>query len=279
MPDTEKLKEAIETLRTTISEQEEALAKKKQFVNELCVDAGVAPIYTNTDLRTRADISAIRGDDFYGKGLSTAVRLYLERRKTANLGSATISEIHAALVKGGFHFEAKDAENEKRGLRISLTKNTAIFHRLPSGQYGLLDWYDKVKEPKPERAKKRGRRKLMRMRLTTSAKEAAITKPGAESLDARVIKAVNQSGDPLDIDGVVAAVARAGKEYARLPVSAALGRQVTKGKILRVAGKFSALPKNSNGSIEHEKLPSAAKPRLRKVGNGGEGRSATQPGP
>ena len=79
---------------------------------------------------------------------ASAVREILEMRKAGGLGAASVNEIYDMLVTGGFHFDAKDDENAKRSLRISLTKNSALFHRVPNGQYGLLSWYPAVKTPK-----------------------------------------------------------------------------------------------------------------------------------
>lgn len=68
-------------------------------------------------------------------------------RRTANLGPATVGEIYDALLAGGYNFESKDTANGKRGLRVSLTKNSSIFHRLPDGKtFGLASWYPKIKE-------------------------------------------------------------------------------------------------------------------------------------
>jgi hypothetical protein len=50
------------------------------------------------------------------------------------------------MVKGGYHFEAKNDVNARRGLYISLAKNTTTFHKLPNGNYGLVAWYPAVRE-------------------------------------------------------------------------------------------------------------------------------------
>lgn len=139
----------IGDIKKQIGELETELAHKKRMVNDLYEIAGLPKFYTITDDSQQPDISAIRRDQWYGQPLSTAIREYLEMRRAANLGPATVIEIFDALTTGGFKFETKDDENAKRGLRISLTKNTAIFHRLPDKKhYGLLEWYPEAKTKK-----------------------------------------------------------------------------------------------------------------------------------
>lgn len=49
----------------------------------------------------------------------------------------------------GTFIGTRDEENAKRGLRVSLTKNSVTFHKLPNGKYGLLDWYPGAKTKRP----------------------------------------------------------------------------------------------------------------------------------
>lgn len=118
----------------------------ERTINDLLKMDGRPPRYKDTDPESSMTVANIRSDAFYGRPLATATRTYLEMRKAANLGPATVSEIYDALVSGGYLFEAKNDANAKRGLRISLSKNTATFHKLPGGEYGLLAWYPDVKE-------------------------------------------------------------------------------------------------------------------------------------
>jgi hypothetical protein len=62
------------------------------------------------------------------------------------MGPATVKEIYDALKAGGYKFETKNDANAMRNLRISLTKNTSIFHKLPGGEFGLNEWYPKLKK-------------------------------------------------------------------------------------------------------------------------------------
>ena len=61
-------------------------------------------------------------------------------------GPSTIDEIYAALLEGGFKFDAKNDSTAKRSLAISLAKNTATFEKLRSGHIGLKTWYQGQRE-------------------------------------------------------------------------------------------------------------------------------------
>ncbi|MBI1830369.1 MAG: hypothetical protein HYR84_02825 [Planctomycetes bacterium] len=91
----------------------------------------------------------LRGDEYFGQPLQTVVREVLVSRKSSNLGPASVAEIYSAMLGGGYQFESRDEENAKRGLRISLTKNSATFTKLPGGKYGLREWYPAIKDSKP----------------------------------------------------------------------------------------------------------------------------------
>jgi hypothetical protein len=135
----------VALVQSQIRDLERELTEKKKMANSLCELAGEPQIYPSIEPTSEGSL-AIRADEFYGKALATAVRKILEKRAQAGLGAATVSEIHDALVTGGFRFDAKSAANAKRSLRISLTKNSATFHKLPNGTYGLLEWYPNAKE-------------------------------------------------------------------------------------------------------------------------------------
>jgi len=139
---------AIEVLRQRIHSKEEDVVRLKRTVNEMCVDAGQEAPYAISSVEGIGDVSSLRSDQFYGETISAAAKSYLEMRKAAGLGAASVNEIYAALKTGGYKFEAKDDENAKNGLRISLRKNSSMFHRLPAGNYGLLAWYKNAKPPK-----------------------------------------------------------------------------------------------------------------------------------
>ena len=94
----------------------------------------------------------VKPDEYYGKGFATAAGNYLERRKQA----VNADEILRALETGGFDFDAagwKDVAGRGRTVAASLAKNTAIFHRLPSGTFGLKKWYgDAIEKKKAKKA-------------------------------------------------------------------------------------------------------------------------------
>jgi len=146
---TDHIRKTIEEVQNKVRVSEEETARLKRMANELAGMAGMSAIYAQVESNETPSISSIRRDQWYGQPLATAIREFLEMRRAANIGPATVNEIFDALTTGGFKFETKDDDNSKRGLRISLTKNTSIFHRLPDKKhYGLLEWYPDVKDKK-----------------------------------------------------------------------------------------------------------------------------------
>jgi hypothetical protein len=139
----------IEVLTKRVVDKEEEANKLKKLVNELCAEAEIAIRYPNIP-QAGASISAIRSDQFYGQTITAAIRDYLEQRKAVGLGAATLNEIYLAVRDGGYKFESKNENNAKVSVGNTLRKSSSIFHRLPNGQYGLLEWYPSAKA-KPER--------------------------------------------------------------------------------------------------------------------------------
>lgn len=145
----------------------EALKKETvsamQLANSYSTRKGWGTVFNNVEsFDTGAAMARIRADEFYGQASATAMREILKKRRAAGNGPASVNEVYDTLLAGGFAFETDDVENRKRNLRISLSKNTAVFHRLPDGnRYGLCEWYPDVKtqsdEParKPKKGKKR----------------------------------------------------------------------------------------------------------------------------
>lgn len=146
------IQQTIADLQAKLSVQESDVVKTKRLINQLCEMSGLSPMYQDADLHEGSGPSlSIQGDQFYGQPLATCIRQILEMRKALKQGPATVNEIFDALVQGNYQFETKNEDNAKRGLRISLTKNTAIFHKLPNGKFGLLEWYPNVKTVKQPR--------------------------------------------------------------------------------------------------------------------------------
>jgi hypothetical protein len=144
----EHIQKTIETMTAKLAEQEAVVVETKKLINSLCGVLGQPTRFA--DLTVKASIAGggFKRDDFYGQPLSGVVRRILESRKASGDGPAAVAEIYDAMIQGGFQFEAASADNAKRALRISLTKNTQTFHKLPTGHYGLREWYPNIKEPK-----------------------------------------------------------------------------------------------------------------------------------
>lgn len=130
---------AIEEIQGQISERQKEISGLKQAVNSLCAVLKVDPLYPDIDQEIAGVVSPTRADAYYGKPLSTAAREYLEFRKQA----CAPEDILSGLVQGGFDFDAIGwkGEHRLRSLAASLSKNTAIFRRLPNGMFGLRAWY------------------------------------------------------------------------------------------------------------------------------------------
>ena len=142
----EHIRRTIEELQLELRKQEADVADTKQIINKLCVRAGMPPMYAETDPSASSSIQlSIQSDQFYGQPLAANIRTILEMRRASKQGPASVNDIYAGLQQGGYRFETKDEQNAKRGLRVSLTKNTALFHKLPNGLFGLTDWYPKIK--------------------------------------------------------------------------------------------------------------------------------------
>lgn len=147
------VRQTIADLQTALIEDERKVLEKKRLINSLAVHAGMAPVYADAELQTSAKSNlAIQSDQFYGQPLASSIRTVMEMRRALNQGPVTINELHAAMLEGGFAFDTKNEDNAKRGLRISITKNTSLFHKLPNGKFGLLEWYPNAKQPKASKA-------------------------------------------------------------------------------------------------------------------------------
>lgn len=141
----------ISEVQGQVEEIEAQLIHKKRMVNDLRGLANLDPLYHDIE-KSSASSGAIRSDQFYGQPLATVVHNVLKMRQQA----MNVNDIYASMLEGGYSFEAKSDNNAKRSLRISLSKNTAKFHKLPNGTFGLLEWYPNVKnscktkdEPQP----------------------------------------------------------------------------------------------------------------------------------
>lgn len=155
---------AITAIQELITALEKEAADAKRTLNRMLVRGGKPPRYSDAELNADSvSVGQILPDRFYNLGLAPAMKDYLKMRKASNLGPATIQDIYEAMVRGGFKFETENEDNRRRGMRQSLTKNTVMFHKLPNGNFGLVDWYGDLKiqdEPAPKKGKARKQKKI-----------------------------------------------------------------------------------------------------------------------
>jgi hypothetical protein len=133
------MRAVVETMAERVRAKEAELTNLKKATNVFCRDAGMDPLYPDDEPSAPGTSMRMRPDEYYGKPFSTAARDYLKRRGQA----VPVDDILSGLTLGSFDFEGI-GWNEKdrlRTLAASLAKNTAIFHKLPSGLIGLKDWY------------------------------------------------------------------------------------------------------------------------------------------
>jgi hypothetical protein len=190
-----------EFLAQLVRDVEELTSKadqKKQLINQICADRGIAPRYADAGGGTHAvslGVGSIRRDQFHGRKMATAIREYLQLRGPSDrggLGAAAVNEIYAALMEGGFTFDTKNDLNAKRGLRDALAKNTAAFHRVGDA-YGLIEWYPKPPRPeKPAKKVKKNKKKIIQQKMLPKPKSTAVDnvvdiKPAAKTADAEKV--------------------------------------------------------------------------------------------
>jgi len=135
---------AISVLRHQLQEQLQEVVETKKTINSLCRRTGQEIMFT--DLDTPSSVGVTRSDQYYGKSPTVAAREYLDSRKGS--GACKADEIVNALEQGGFDFDSVGwkPSDRPRSLAISMSKNSAIFHRLPNGTFGLIAWYPDVAE-------------------------------------------------------------------------------------------------------------------------------------
>ena len=151
------IEKTIEELEKKIVDREKELLEAKKTLNSLCQLAGKQPLYVIEEKPQNAFSEELRGDEYYGKPLATVLTKILQRRNVKGSGPAAIREIFDEMKAGGYLFETKNDSNSMRGIRISMSKNQK-FHKLPTGNWGLKEWYPAAKEPpQNDTPKKRGR--------------------------------------------------------------------------------------------------------------------------
>jgi len=191
------LRSAIDEINKVIEAKLKEIAELKRSVNALCHEAGLEPLYQDTDAGKEGGRVVLRPDSYYGKPLATAVRDYLLAQGHAVL----LQEILQALEQGGFDFDSVQwgPENRLRNLAISVSKNPA-FKRLPSGVIGLKPWYqdkpDRPAKKRPAKAKKTQKAKKGEAAPKKAQKAAKAPKAPAAKRPATHTGAVAEGGSP-----------------------------------------------------------------------------------
>lgn len=169
----------IESLRKNIGEKENELVEMKKTVNQLCKLVNHSPIYLTEVKPEKSSTALLKGDEYYMQPIARVIGLILEKRKMSGLGPATVKEMYDAMKAGGYKFDAKDDENAMRGISISMSKNVAKFHKLPSGKFGLTEWYPELKGSLPEDNQEKRKKPIRRRKKRKKPKK---TKTKEESL-------------------------------------------------------------------------------------------------
>lgn len=143
----------IDDAKAKLRQIEDEAQRLRMFINQCCVFAGIAPMYGEADaVSGREAALTVARNSFFGRPLTTCVREFLLMREKAsgNPSPASLDEIFGALKSGGYDLAtvSNNGEDQKRGVAISLGKNSSTFVRLPTGDWGLLEWYPNIKEKK-----------------------------------------------------------------------------------------------------------------------------------
>ena len=146
----EHILRTIEEMEAKLREYEQQVVSHKKLINQLCVYAGLEVKYPDTELQPVGNsmVLTVKRNSFFSRPLTTCVKEYLEMRKRAGLDAAPLDEIFKALQEGGYHLDdisTKGEAEQRRGVAISLAKNSSTFVRLASKDWGLLEWYPNLK--------------------------------------------------------------------------------------------------------------------------------------
>lgn len=147
----ENMRNAISELQRHLEDLEQQSIDTKKTINSLCRVMGEPLLYADTEL-TAGDLAGrafqLNGDEYFNRPLAAVVRSILEGRRDRSLGPATAEEIYEQMSAGGFEFEGRSEDKALHGLKISLSKNTTAFMKLPNGKFGLAEWYGR-RDQKP----------------------------------------------------------------------------------------------------------------------------------
>ena len=146
----------LESMIEEIRSKESELNNLKKAANTIFRSKGEESPFPDTDDPSEhSGPMRIRADEFYGKPFATAARTYLLKKKQA----VEAEEIVRALEQGGFDFNSQGwkVEDRLRVVSMSMAKNTAQFHKLPTGTYGLPEWYPDAMKKKAKKAEDKER--------------------------------------------------------------------------------------------------------------------------
>lgn len=133
------LSAAVDALEDQLREQLEEVASTKKLINSLLKKMNEPTRYQDV---TVGSSGGMRADEYYGKTVTGAAQMFLERVHRA----MSAEEITKGLEQGGFDFKPLGwTEHARiRNIAISLAKNPKSFHKLPNGTWGLTEWYPGV---------------------------------------------------------------------------------------------------------------------------------------
>jgi hypothetical protein len=195
MSDIEYVKKTLTLVLSQVQDLERQLVDKKKTANDLCRIIQQPPMFDGVSASPSG--FAVRPDEYYGMQALDVIRSILEKRKTANLGAATIAEIHEAMLAGGYQFQTQKAANAKRGL-YSLVAVNAIFHRLPNGRIGLTEWYPHARAASEQNGgKQKTRRNTVRARPKAKGRSPAGGPGGAQKTRLTVLRDLLRTNGPM----------------------------------------------------------------------------------
>ena len=171
-----KLIAAVEALTEELETQARAVAETKKMINALRRRMGEEPLFPDETPESVHGGAGIKAGSYYGKPLATAMIDVLRRRGSA----ASTEEVLADLRRGEFDFKALGWQEAGlvRSVAMSMAKNTKAFHRLPSGSFGLLEWYPALQQKSAVVESKRPAAKAKR-------KGSAASKPKKQATPAK----------------------------------------------------------------------------------------------
>jgi len=137
--------DTIEEIIKAVEQRQRELEELQITANQLCKLAGIPPKYEIGKRNEEVSQEKLKGDEFYGKPLATAITEILQRRKAKDMGPATMDEIYNQMIAGGYGFD--NIKDPKRAIGISMGKNPK-FTKLRNEKWALTEWYPNVKEKK-----------------------------------------------------------------------------------------------------------------------------------